>query len=70
VLTHGGIVHAVLILTTNAGDVVLDNLSSYIQPWNAVDYVWVERRLAADSSGHWAWVGERPGEDVQQVASR
>ena len=70
VLTHGGIVHAVLILTTSDGDVVLDNLSSYIHPWGAVDYIWVKRRLASDSEGHWAWVGERSGDTVQKIASR
>jgi predicted transglutaminase-like cysteine proteinase len=58
VLTPGGIVHAVLILTTDAGDVVLDNLSSDIRPWGDLDYVWVERRFASDRGADWAWVGD------------
>jgi predicted transglutaminase-like cysteine proteinase len=59
VRTHGGIVHAVLIVTTEDGDVVLDNLSAYIKPWWAVDYVWVERKLTVNGTGRWAWVQDR-----------
>ena len=73
VLSAGGEAHAVLVLSTVSGDVVLDNLSPYIVPWRQTDYVWVEREIAgtrkAGSSG-WAWVGPPPRVSNPQYASR
>jgi predicted transglutaminase-like cysteine proteinase len=36
--------HAVLILTTDQGDMILDNLSAWIQHWDQTGYVWIERQ--------------------------
>ncbi len=45
--------HAVLTVTTDRGDVVLDNLSSQIKPWTDVAYNWIERQ---DGDGELGWV--------------
>ncbi len=36
--------HAVLILTTDQGDMILDNLSAWILHWDQTGYRWVERQ--------------------------
>jgi len=36
--------HAVLLVTTDQGEMVLDSLSSWVQPWWKVRYKWVERQ--------------------------
>ena len=36
--------HAVLLVDTDQGELVLDSLSSWIQPWWKVNYHWVERQ--------------------------
>ncbi len=40
--------HAVLIVRTNKGDFVLDNLSSAIRGWHEVSYNWVKRQSKHD----------------------
>jgi predicted transglutaminase-like cysteine proteinase len=45
--------HAVLTVTTDRGDLVLDNLSDTLKPWRDVDYQWIERQ---DSEGGFGWV--------------
>src|ERR1700748_3059186 len=44
VQTDWGEAHAVLLVRTDKGDYVLDNLSSWIQPWKDVSYTWLERQ--------------------------
>ncbi|HVW74331.1 MAG TPA: transglutaminase-like cysteine peptidase [Rhizomicrobium sp.] len=44
VQTGWGEAHAVLLVRTDKGDYVLDNLSSWIQPWKDVSYTWLERQ--------------------------
>jgi predicted transglutaminase-like cysteine proteinase len=34
--------HAVLLVHTNNGDYVLDNLSPFVEPWMAVRYTWLK----------------------------
>ncbi len=48
--TPRGELHAVLIVATDRGDLVLDNLSYWIRPWNDVPYLWIMRQVngAAD----------------------
>ena len=41
VLTATGEGHLVLVVSTSAGDVVLDNLVSQIRPWDATTLKWV-----------------------------
>ena len=45
--------HAVLTVTTDRGDLVLDNLSNEVKPWSQVDYRWLERQ---DGKGSIGWV--------------
>lgn len=45
--------HAVLTVTTDRGDLVLDNLNDAVKPWREVDYQWVERQ---DNEGGFGWV--------------
>ena len=42
--TRWGESHAVLLLSSNVGEVVLDNLSPWISRWDQVDYDWQERQ--------------------------
>lgn len=51
--------HAVLVVRTSEGDLVLDSRSPYIDLWSATGYVWVERQVNATSA---AWV--RPYRDA------
>lgn len=53
--THEGLVHAVLIVATNRGDLVLDNRSTRVLPWTSVKYRWVMRQVSGDSL-QWAQV--------------
>jgi predicted transglutaminase-like cysteine proteinase len=53
VVTPNSARHAVLTVTTDRGDLVLDNLSSQVKPWTEVAYNWVERQ---DGAGELGWV--------------
>jgi predicted transglutaminase-like cysteine proteinase len=50
VLVPGGQMHAVLVLRTDRGDFVLDNLSSAIRSWTALPYHWNEIQSPDDPS--------------------
>jgi len=69
VRTRGGVVHAVLIVTTTEGDQVLDNLSPYVELWRHVDYEWIKRQVPTGDGLRWAWVGRGVPMTVK-VASR
>jgi hypothetical protein len=69
VRTRGGVVHAVLIVTTSEGDQVLDNLSPYVDPWRRVDYEWVKRQVPSGDGQRWAWIG-RSTPSALKIASR
>jgi predicted transglutaminase-like cysteine proteinase len=59
VVTPGRVSHTLLLLSTEAGDVVLDNLEYDVVKWDRTDYVWVEREIAGparDGSTRWAWI--------------
>jgi predicted transglutaminase-like cysteine proteinase len=53
VTTRWGEAHAVLLLTTDRGEYVLDNLSPWIVAWNQAPYRWRTRQVGADP---FAWV--------------
>lgn len=57
VLTNGGQGHLVLVARLADGDVVLDNLSSTVRPWNAADYEWISMQSAANPR-FWVTIGE------------
>ena len=42
--------HAVLVVSTDKGDVVLDNLSYWIRPWAEVPYQWIMRQNRGDAN--------------------
>jgi predicted transglutaminase-like cysteine proteinase len=44
VRTERGETHAVLLVATDKGELVLDSLSSQVQPWRKVRYTWIERQ--------------------------
>jgi predicted transglutaminase-like cysteine proteinase len=56
VKTSWGESHSVLLVRTDKGDYVLDNLSSWIDGWKDVDYTWVERQSNIDPD-LWVKVG-------------
>jgi len=56
VRTFRGEMHAVLLVATNEGEVVLDNLSPWIVPWNEAPYQWLDRQ-APGAPTQWVHVG-------------
>ena len=43
-LTRWGELHAVLLVSTDRGELVLDSLSPWVTPWNRTGYRWIERQ--------------------------
>lgn len=54
VTTSRGQSHAVLLVDTDAGEYVLDNLSPWVLPWTKTPYQWRERQVAG-SAARWAF---------------
>jgi predicted transglutaminase-like cysteine proteinase len=46
--TASGIGHLVLVVATTNGDVVLDNLTAAIRPWQTTEYQWLKIQSASD----------------------
>ncbi len=44
-VTSRGETHAVLVVSFESGDWVLDNLTPWATPWNELNYRWVERQV-------------------------
>jgi predicted transglutaminase-like cysteine proteinase len=53
--------HAVLLVSTDAGEMVLDSLSPWVVPWRQAGYVWLERQSFARPDLWVAGPGQRPG---------
>ena len=49
VKTASGIGHLVLVVVTTKGDLVLDNLTEVIRPWQSTDYRWLKIQSATDA---------------------
>jgi predicted transglutaminase-like cysteine proteinase len=49
VKTTSGIGHLVLVVATTKGDLVLDNLTEVIRPWQSTDYHWLKIQSASDA---------------------
>jgi predicted transglutaminase-like cysteine proteinase len=49
VKTATGIGHLVLVVATTRGDIVMDNLTEAIRPWQSTGYHWLKIQSAADS---------------------
>lgn len=58
VRTRLGQSHAVLLVNTDRGELVLDNLTHWIVPWEKAPYVWIERQLPGQS---FEWVSIKGG---------
>ncbi len=56
VQTRRGEGHAVLLVATDQGEYVLDNLSPWVTSWREVDYRWLERQVAGQPLN---WVSVR-----------
>jgi predicted transglutaminase-like cysteine proteinase len=48
VMTASGVGHLVLLAATTKGDLVLDNLTDAIRPWQTADYHWLKIQSARD----------------------
>ena len=57
VSTRWNEVHAVLVISTDQGDYVLDNLSPWIKGWREAPYRWIERQIPGEPL-HWATVSD------------
>ena len=55
VATEKGDVHAVLLVNTQVGEFVLDNLTPWVLLWNERSYHWLKRQVAG-SPARWAVV--------------
>ena len=49
VKTASGIGHLVLVVVTTKGDIVMDDLTEVIRPWQSTDYHWLKIQSATDS---------------------
>jgi predicted transglutaminase-like cysteine proteinase len=49
VRTASGIGHLVLVVATTKGDIVMDNLTEAIRPWQSTDYHWLKIQSANDA---------------------
>jgi predicted transglutaminase-like cysteine proteinase len=60
VKTAEGTGHLVLVVVTTRGDVVMDNLSEAIRPWQTTDYQWLKIQSASDPH-YWSQI--KPASD-------
>jgi predicted transglutaminase-like cysteine proteinase len=63
--TARGETHAVLLVSTDKGDYVLDNLNAWVLPWRKTSYQWRERQVDGSAS-RWAYASE----GLQQPAAQ
>jgi predicted transglutaminase-like cysteine proteinase len=52
--TPGGVGHLVLVVTTTVGNLVMDNLTDEIMPWQLTDYRWIKIQSTSDPQ---LWIG-------------
>ena len=64
VRTRQGEEHAVLVVTTDAGDYVLDNLTFDVRPWRRSGYTWISRQGPGDDL---AWVSLAPANGAPRL---
>lgn len=60
--------HAVLVLTTDQGEYVLDSLAPAILPWAQTDFIWVSREVDGDAF-RWAQVKAEDAHPADRLAS-
>jgi predicted transglutaminase-like cysteine proteinase len=49
VKTPSGIGHLILVVATTRGDIVMDNLTELIRPWQMTGYLWLKIQSASDA---------------------
>lgn len=59
--------HVVLTVSTDHGDLVLDNLNDDVKPWTEIAYQWIERQ---DNSGGLGWETFPQGVALIEIARR
>ncbi len=67
VKTASGIGHLVLVVVTTKGDIVLDNLTEVIRPWQSTDYHWLKIQSASDSKFWYEIKAPAVGPSVSQA---
>jgi predicted transglutaminase-like cysteine proteinase len=67
VKTASGVGHLVLVVVTTKGDIVLDDLTEVIRPWQSTDYHWLKIQSAADSKFWYEIKGPAIGPSVSQA---
>jgi predicted transglutaminase-like cysteine proteinase len=67
VTTASGVGHLVLVIITTKGDVVLDNLTEVIRPWQSTDYHWLKIQSSIDAK-FWYEVKLPKGDPSASVA--
>jgi predicted transglutaminase-like cysteine proteinase len=65
VKTASGTGHLVLVVATTKGDLVLDNLTGAIRPWQSTNYRWIKIQSAADAR---FWYEIKPGTATTPVS--
>jgi predicted transglutaminase-like cysteine proteinase len=67
--TASGVGHLVLIVSTTKADIVLDNLSEKIRPWQQTDYQWLKIQSATDPR-FWSEVRTSGDQNVSQLGHK
>ena len=67
VKTASGIGHLVLVVVTTKGDIVMDNLTEVIRPWQSTDYHWLKIQSATDSKFWYEIKAPAAGPSVSQA---
>ncbi len=68
VKTASGIGHLILVVVTTKGELILDNLTEAIRPWQSTDYHWLKIQSASDAR-FWYEI-KTPGPSVSQADRR
>ena len=70
VKTATGIGHLVLVVATTKGDIVLDNLTEVIRPWQSTDYRWLKIQSSTDAKFWYQVKAFAVGPSVSQAERR
>jgi predicted transglutaminase-like cysteine proteinase len=70
VKTASGTGHLVLVVATTKGDIVMDDLTEEIRPWQSTDYFWLKIQSATDPRFWYEIKGPAVGLSVSQADRR
>jgi predicted transglutaminase-like cysteine proteinase len=70
VKTASGVGHLVLVVVTTKGDIVMDDLTEVIRPWQSTGYHWLKIQSATDSKFWYEIKGAAVGPSVPQANRR